>query len=134
MATAMAVEHYLTACRVEGKTVTTLRDYREKLSRFVAWHDGSPADFDLARAREFVAHLQASRKWSTRAGIPTSDQTLSPQSVVCYVRVLKGFATWLFEEGYTPANVLSRLAKPRVPVRVVSVLTDDDVQLLLRVV
>lgn len=128
---ATAVEHYLTTCRTEGKTPKTLRDYREKLGRFVAWHNATLGEFDLATAREFVAHLQSSKKWSGHPGIPTSELTLSAQSVAGYVRTLKGFGTWLFEEGYTEDNVLRRLAKPKVPVRVMEVLTDDEVRRLL---
>lgn len=126
-----AVEHYLTACRTEGKTPKTLFDYSEKLRRFVAWHGGPLGELDLMRAREFVAHLQEAPKWVNHPSIPTSSKTLSAQTIAGYVRVLKGFTTWLYEEGYTAENVLRRLQKPKVPFRVMEVLRDEETRRLL---
>lgn len=45
--------------------------------------------------------------------------------------VLKGFATWLWEEDYTPENVLHRLQLPKVPKRVIEVLSEAEVARLL---
>lgn len=129
-----AMEHYLTACRTEGKTPQTLLDYRHKLQRFIDWHGGTLAEFDLASAREFVAHLQSARKWEDHPGIATSEATLSAQTVAGHVRTLKGFATWLYEEEYVAENRLRRLAKPKVPSRVIEVLREDEVRRLLAAV
>lgn len=126
-----AMEDYLTACRIEGKTAKTLFDYRCKLTRFVEWNGGTLADLELTAAREFVAHLQVSKKWIDHPGIPTSDLCLSAQTVAGHVRVMKGFATWLAEEEYLPTNVFSRLAKPKLPGRVIEVLRPDEVKRLL---
>ena len=128
-----AMEEYLTACRTEGKTVKTLSDYRQKLSRFVEWRGGSIGGLTLASARRFVAHLQETPKWSTHSTIETSSQMLSAQTVAGHVRALKGFSTWLHEEEYIADNVLRRLAKPKVPFRVVEVLTDEEVKKLFQV-
>lgn len=128
----VAVEHYLTACRTEGKTPKTLFDYECKLARYLQWHgEGSIGDLDVAKARTWVLHLQGSRKWATHPDIATSEQTLSPQTVASHVRTLKGFATWLYEEEYLPENVLRRLAKPRVPQRITEVLSPAEVARLL---
>lgn len=126
-----AMEHYLTACRIEGKTSKTLFDYRCKLQRFVDWQGGTLADLELSRAREFVGHLQQSKKWIDHPGIPTSDKPLSAQTVAGHVRVMKGFATWIAEEEYTEANRLTRLAKPKLPSRLLEVLSADEVKRLL---
>lgn len=126
-----AMEDYLTACRIEGKTAKTLFDYRCKLARFVEWNGGTLADLELTGAREFVAHLQGSKKWIDHPGIPTSDLCLSAQTVAGHVRVMKGFATWLEEEEYLPTNVFRRLAKPKLPGRVIEVLRPDEVKRLL---
>jgi site-specific recombinase XerD len=128
---ATAVEHYLTARRTEGKTPKTLFDYREKLSRFVAWQSGTLGELDLTAARAFVAHLQETPKWEGHPSIPTSQLTLSAQTVACYVRALKGLSTWLNEEGYLADNALRRLAKPKVPTRITEVLSNEEVSRLL---
>jgi site-specific recombinase XerD len=126
-----AMEHYLMACRTEGKTPKTLFDYRNKLARFVEWQGGTLGGLDLATGRVFVAHLQESPKWELHPGIPTSKSVLSAQTVAGHARVLKGFATWLAEEDYLPTNTLTRLAKPKVPSRVTEVLRGDEIKRLL---
>jgi site-specific recombinase XerD len=129
-----AVEHYLTACRVEGKSPRTLSGYQEKLGRYLRTEPGTLGDFTLAGARDYVATLQAALKWADHPFMATSTDRLSPQTVADHVRILKGFGTWLWEEGYTPENVLQRLQLPKVPSRIVEVLAEGEVTALLAAV
>jgi site-specific recombinase XerD len=56
---ARLTEQYLTTCRTEGKTASTLRGYTEKLGRFIRWwEDARLADFSVELAREYIAYLQ----------------------------------------------------------------------------
>lgn len=47
------------------------------------------------------------------------------------MRVLKAFASWLWAEGFTPENVLTRLAVPKAPRTVVAVLQPAEIERLL---
>ena len=121
-----AMEEYLTACRTEGKTVKTLSDYRQKLTRFVEWHDGELGGFTLAKARAFVARLQETPKWSTHTTIQTSSQMLSAQTVAGHARsgnhALKGLS------GPSQTVTLCRRASRLELVNSVSVLSGDPSQ------
>jgi integrase/recombinase XerC/integrase/recombinase XerD len=128
---ATLAENYLTTCQTEGKTPKTLRGYREKLFRFIRWFDGQLSDFSLQRAREFVAHLQRTEKWVESPARHRAGEMLSPQSVANHVRVLKAFATWLWEEGYTQENLLSRMSLPKVPRKMIEVLSNEEIDRLL---
>lgn len=110
----------------------TLSDYRQKLTRFVEWHDGELGGFTLAKARAFVAHLQETPKWSTHTTIQTSSQMLSAQTVRWACPCLERTVNMAPRRGYIGDNVLRRLAKPKVPSRVVEVLADDEVKKLLQ--
>jgi integrase/recombinase XerC/integrase/recombinase XerD len=127
-------QFYYTACRTEGKTAKTMRGYEEKLSRFVRWFNSSVGELTLERAREFVAALQATEKWCDQPSKRKAGVKVSPQTVANHVRVMKAFASWLYEEGYKQENVLARLVLPRVPSKVIEVLTDEEIGRLLAAV
>ncbi len=100
------VEAYLLACRTEGMSPNTVRWYDQKLSAFLS-HLGEMGISPLMSAvkpdvvREFLASLQGLGRTSfTTRG---------------YVQVLKGFGTWLAEEGYVTTNPLGHLRLPKVP-------------------
>lgn len=81
-------EEYLAACRIEGKTPKTLRGYREKVSRFVRWLDGSLGDFSLFTVRAFIAELQETKKFAKHPFAPTQEQCLSGQTIKHYELVI----------------------------------------------
>ena len=57
-------EQYLITCRTEGKTLSTLRGYTEKLGRFIRWWDEAClADFSVELVREYILYLQAAPKY-----------------------------------------------------------------------
>lgn len=106
-------ETYYTTCQIEGKTLKTLRGYREKLGRFIRWLDGTLSDFTLTNVREYLQELRQTKRFDGHPFTLTQSNLLSDQTIINHVRVLKGFATWLMEEEYTEHNILARLAVPR---------------------
>lgn len=52
-------QHYITTCRTEGKTPSTLRGYTEKLGRFIRWREnGTLGEFSIELFRESVDRNQ----------------------------------------------------------------------------
>jgi hypothetical protein len=80
-----------------------VKGYTEKLSRFRRWVNGSLGELTLEMVRTYIGSLQSADKWAGHPFTPTNGQRLSATSVADHVRVLKGFSTWLFEEGYIRA-------------------------------
>jgi site-specific recombinase XerD len=60
-------------------------------------------------------------------------EDLSPFTVLGYVQVVKGFATWLIEEGYLNRQPLWKLPLPRLPVNVIKPLDDAEAAAILGV-
>ncbi len=101
---------YIVTCRTEGKTPKTLRGYGEKLRRFLGWGVGATLDdFTVEMVREFISHLQTTRKYEAHPLNPTQDNFLSQAAVRNHVRVLRSFSSWLYRELYTGENVLKSL-------------------------
>jgi integrase/recombinase XerC/integrase/recombinase XerD len=124
-------EHYYAALQTEGKTAKTLIGYREKLGRFVRWLDGDLEGLTLQRAREFIAALLATEKWQGNPKRKRVGEPLSVQTVANHARVMKAFATWLWEEEYTEDNRFARLVLPKAPRKLTEVLSADEIQRLL---
>jgi site-specific recombinase XerD len=88
---------------------------------------------DLARA--FVAKLQERTvSWQGHPHHPEVSNSLSPYTVHAYVRVLKVFSGWLYEEGFTPLNTLAKLKRPRLPQPMIEILSDDEQKAIFAVI
>ena len=105
-------ETYALFNRSEGKASATISWYDDKLREFARWLDGQGdgtdlAEFTIDRVREFVLHLQGREdKYERNPFVPTRHEKLSSHTIQGHVRVLKAFASWLCQEGYTDDNVL----------------------------
>ncbi len=125
------VEHYLTTCRTEGKTPSTLRGYKEKLGRFVRWcEDARLQEFSVELIREYILYLQTVPMYEGHPYHPCNGQPMSQSNVRNHVRVLRGFSSWLHEEAYTIENILQRLKVPKAPKKVMTTLSNEEIERL----
>src|SRR5438132_8881255 len=74
-------DHYIAACRSEGKTAKTIKGYREKLGRYVRWASGYLIDFSIEKVRLFVVHLQSRQRWDGHPYTPATQELLSASTV-----------------------------------------------------
>lgn len=124
------IEMFAATKQTEGKSARTINWYSDMLSR-CARYLGQAAtlrDFSIDSARAFIAHLQS--RESRYDDHPFREQVeggLSANTVHGYVRALKAFSTWLNEEGYTKANVLTRLRRPKLPQVMIQTLSDSEI-------
>lgn len=105
--------------RSEGRAASTIFWYGEKLREFHRWlvEAGYPTDLGgltADRVREFALHLQdRDKKFERNPFTPTKNQKLSGHTIRGYIRTLKAFASWLFQDGYTDTNLLQRYHLPK---------------------
>ena len=124
-------EQYLITCRTEGKTLSTLRGYTEKLGRFIRWWDEAClADFSVESVREYILYLQTAPKYENHPFHQSHGAHMSAANVRNHVLVLRAFSSWLFRESFTEENVLSRLKVPKVPVKMMQTLSDEEIRRL----
>lgn len=135
---AQALEHYLTALTLEGKSPETRRWYRQRLSAFVAFMDqpGTPAtlaDFTLERGRDFVRSLmERQTTYENHVYRRQKAQGLSPHTIHSFVRAIRAFSAWLAEEAYLAENVLQPMRPPKLPKLIIQPLSEIELQLLLK--
>jgi site-specific recombinase XerD len=130
------VRHFEAYNRSEGKSARTVEWYTRVLRFYQRYleeqgHSTELGALTLDVVREFVLYLQTRRKWDGHPYIPSPGGNLAAISVNNYIRGLRAFFSWLHREGYTEEHILARLKPPKIPQKLVEVLTDADVGSIL---
>lgn len=116
--------HFSHSNKAEGKSPKTVAWYTEMLASFTGYLKSSGehpslSDLTIETAKDFVIHEQ--------------QRGVSPHTVHAKVRSMKAFSSWLFNEGYTPDNILAYLKLPKVPNKIIEPLTPDEIDRLLSI-
>ncbi len=118
------VLHFSQCMRAEGKSSKTITWYGEMIGAFIKFlknTDKLPilAEVNLTSSREFVIYEQ--------------QRNMSPATIQCRTRALKGFSSWLFGEGYLTDNILASLKIPKAPIKVIEPLITEEIDHLVSV-
>jgi integrase/recombinase XerC/integrase/recombinase XerD len=115
-----------------GKSAETVSWYTGVIARYADWliaQDLEPTlgSFTLEHVRSYVVALQGLRARALHPLQPTENRPLSDATINSYVRALRAFSSWLFEEGYTETPPLARLKAPRMTQKTQEVLTEAEI-------
>ena len=118
--------------QASGRSSQTIHWYAGAIQRYGDWleRQGAAATlqlFTLDLVRRYVTELQRQPADTYHPYMPTQTRPLADSTVNCYVRALRGFSTWLFEEGYTGEPLLARLKAPRITKKVQNILTEEEI-------
>ena len=80
---------------------------------------------------EYVAAMKIGPKYEGHPYKRAYSEPISPASLDQHIRTIKGFATWLYEKGYTRTNVLKNLPRPKMPSLTIEPLTDEEIKRVL---
>jgi len=110
----------------------TLRWYAGALRRYSEWlasQDLAPtlASFTVELVQRYILDLQQQQRWEYHPYMEPQDKPLSDHSVNSYVRALRGFASWLYAEGYTREHILARVKAPKTTQIVQDILTVEEI-------
>ena len=131
------IELFVATRRIEGRTEKTVSWYEQKLAGFDRFLGGNAklSQVNLDGARAFIAHLQSkTERFAEHPLRPKAEGKLSAYTIHGYVRALKAFSSWLFEEGFTANNVLSKLKRPNTPKPVIEILSEAEIRRLLEAI
>jgi site-specific recombinase XerD len=109
------VSLYLKQCDLRGLSPRTLKIYREKLERFLRFLNGQ--SLEKADIFAFVSHLKESGN--------------GPESINIYLRSLKIFLRWAYNQGFIKTNPLTDFPGVKVPKKLLPTLTPSALQKLL---
>ncbi len=131
-AVAELVRQFETHCRLEGKPETTCGWYRGILDKFLEWAGDVRLDeFTLDSVRGYLGSLKSRPRYAGHPTTPSNGETVSAYTFRHHAVVLRVFARWLRDEGYTTEHRLERLKTPQVPETLVEVLTPEEIKRVL---
>ncbi len=123
-----ALNLFLTRLEVEGKSPLTTLWYRRRLNRFIAFAGDLPASqLSLDEGERFVLFLSKRGKYPDHPKHQQGEEPMSRATLRNYVRAIRGFATYLNEEGFTETNVFKALKLPKDEARVIEILSDAEI-------
>jgi len=112
------VSLYLRHCDLRGLSPRTIKIYREKLEKFLLFLNGE--SLEKADIFSFVSYLKESGN--------------GPESISIYLRSLKTFLRWAYNQGFIKTNPLAGFPGVKVPRRLLPTLTPSALQELLDIV
>ncbi len=112
-----SISDFLTDQRSRGNSPATLDYYRRILFRFA----------DFANVTDTAAiSLHHCRAWYAEL----ADSQLTSVSVQTYIRGLRAFLEWLYENEYIPEDIPRKFKLPKAQRKTIDILTDDEIRRL----
>jgi site-specific recombinase XerD len=134
-ALSVLIDLFAATKEIEGKSPRTIRWYLGMLESFANFlGEGSSAnDLTLDNGRAFVASLRArSVRYVDHPRKHPEEGGLAPSTIHAYVRCLKAFGSWLADEGLVSSNPFTRLKRPKLPLPVIEILSDDEIERIMQ--
>jgi site-specific recombinase XerD len=131
------IKYFDTCNRSDGKSKDTIRWYNQTLKQFEEFlaETGRPTsieDLGEPEVREYIIYLQGRCRWPDNPHVSLNNKPLSAISIQTYVRALRAFFKWLWNEGYTENNRLASLKPPKAPDKLVQILTPQEISDIFR--
>ena len=126
-------ERYTVFNKTSGKSPHTVEWYEFRLELFERFlgADAKLNDLTIPKVREYVAELQERGELYLNNERVRRQGKLSRSYIQGFVRALRAFSSWLYEDGFTDTNVLKNLRPPKIQQKVTEVLSDDEINRLI---
>jgi len=131
-----AIEQFTLDTEACGLSPTTIRWYRQRLSRLTRFLGeqgfAEVEQVTTADLRAFIVSLREQTiRWADHPYHPPSNSGLSPHTIHGYVRVVRAFFRWLAYEGVIETNPATRIKLPRLPKEPPKAIVPNDRERLL---
>ena len=130
------IDYYETCNRAEGKSPKTITWYSANLRRFHFYlksrHLSIYTDkLSTKLLREYVLYLMRRTRYCGHPYTPEQSEPLSAATIHGHVRTLRAFFNWLEREGLSDTNIAKDLKPPKVPKKIVSTLSDEEIRAII---
>ncbi len=130
------IDYYEVCNRAEGRSRKTISWYSQNLRRFHGYLKNrhlpdSLDNIDTKLLREYILYLMKRNRYDGHPYTPVKIEPLSSATVHGHVRTLRAFFNWLVMEGLTQNNVAKDLKLPKVTKKVVTTLSDQEIESIL---
>lgn len=115
-----AIDEFLIEQRVRGNSQQTLDYYSFALGLFSGFigADHDVREIDLRLCKRYYLHL-------------VEEKNVNSVSIQSYIRGLRSFLRWIYDEEYIETNICERFKLPKATRKVIDVLSDEEIERLL---
>jgi site-specific recombinase XerD len=127
-----ALDFFGAAYRARNLSPHTIAWYKQRLTPFVSNLEGrlerepTLADLDIAGFRFFILEKQAEGKYRDHRFKRPSEEPPSAGHIHGFYRAVRGFSSWLFDEGLVPVNIMASLKLPKLEEKELQPLTTAE--------
>lgn len=125
-----ALELFLMEQQLRGNTEKTIFNYERFLSYFIDYFgsDRLVTEITVSDLKQYQLYLGDRDKiFNFKTNIK---EKLSKTSIQSYIRQLRAFLKWLYEETYINEDLTLRFKLPKAPKKEPLILSDDEIKLL----
>lgn len=125
-----AIELFLIDQRLKGNTEKTLNNYHKKLGYFADFigMEKQVNEIDLGDIKRYQIYLNnKDREYYYKTDIK---KKLTKTTIQTYIRHLKVFMNWLYNEAYIKENIGSKIKLPKAPKKTIEILSNEEIQKL----
>jgi len=133
-----AVSNYLTSLTLEGKSAEYtlwLHSRLKVFAKFFTANQGEDArinNLTIEDGRAFVKFLmERTVRYTDHKLRNEIAGGLAPTTINGYVRALRSFSTWLYEEGHTDESIFDGIKPPKIPQTLIDPLSEDEIRKVL---
>ena len=114
-----AIDEFLLYQRSRGNSAATIDYYVVALRLFLEYSPGMKVkEITVKHCRNYYVYL--------------SDRDLESVSIQSYVRALRSFINWLYDEDLIDVDICARFKLPKAQRKVIDVLTDEEIRAIYR--
>jgi integrase/recombinase XerD len=130
------IQHFVSDCEIRGLAGETVAWYQQRLGLFArklaeVANVAHLEEIKIIHLRQVVQHLMNTQAGANNPRVPTRDCALSPFTVRGYVRAVKVFFNWCYQEELIESNPSARLVQPKAPDNLVATFTVEHVEKML---
>ena len=114
-----ALTDFLIEQQIRGNTQKTVQYYSLSVGLYArfAGSDTPLQEITLNSLRAYYLHL--------------AERNISSTTIQTYIRALRSFLTWCYQQEYIPVNLSEKFRLPKAQRKAIDVLTDSEVRRLL---
>lgn len=127
-----AIDLFIIEQQLKGNTEKTQKNYRQFLKYFVSFigKDKFVNELELYDLKQYQLYLNNKEKEYTVK--TTIKKKITKTTIQTYIRSLRVFVRWLYEEGYIRENFALKFKLPKAPRKTIEILSDEEIQKLYK--
>ena len=124
-----AIESFLMEQKARGNTLKTIKDYEQNLFYFFDFVGNIDIVLlDKSKILDYIVYLREKPKnLGHKYKKVKEDVFVSSVTVQSYVRHLKAFLSWLFENEFIEVDLAGKVKLPKAKKELIKILSDDEI-------